>query len=111
MKKKFNELITDTQGKETETSAKKREVIRNYETRKYTRNEREKVCKCGNGNRKNEEREEVEKAKKINSKLCEIGYVSKKEKKFIFKNEKMNMVVLMKEQGLKFNQFFKKRKN
>ena len=51
-----------------------------------TRNEMYKVFNCGIGFCLILDREDVEKAKKINSKLFEIGYVSKTEKKFIFKN-------------------------
>ena len=51
-----------------------------------TRNEMYKVFNCGIGFCFILDREDVEKAKKINSKLFEIGYVSKTEKKFIFKN-------------------------
>ena len=45
-----------------------------------------KVFNCGIGFCLILDRDDVEKAKKINSKLFEIGYVSKTEKKFIFKN-------------------------
>ena len=51
-----------------------------------TRNEMYKVFNCGIGFCLILDRDDVEKAKKINSKLFEIGYVSKTEKKFIFKN-------------------------
>ena len=51
-----------------------------------TRNEMYKVFNCGIGFCLIINKEDVEKAKKINSKLFEIGYVSKAEKKFIFKN-------------------------
>ena len=51
-----------------------------------TRNEMYKVFNCGIGFCLILDRNDVEKAKKINSKLFEIGYVSKTEKKFIFKN-------------------------
>ena len=51
-----------------------------------TRNEMYKVFNCGIGFCLILDRNDVEKAKKINSKLFEIGYVSKTEKKFIFTN-------------------------
>ena len=51
-----------------------------------TRNEMYKVFNCGIGFCLVVNKEDVEKAKKINPKLFEIGYVSKTEKKFIFKN-------------------------
>ncbi len=51
-----------------------------------TRNEMYKVFNCGIGFCLVVNKEDVEKAKKINSKLFEIGCVSKTEKKFIFKN-------------------------